>query len=405
MLSMTNFFLFILRMIFGQSAGSASVSLHTVLPASWPYFNKAGMNSGGFSLWAAASWPDKVAEYPDYSLPNMTARMQQLSGCDAGFEACIVNGSTSDILNLGSLNGLAYLPDEFGAVRPLPRPLGELGIKNQFKDAPVFGPTIDCVELLANPLDELKRGTYFGGPVIIGSNADESAYKGPDRRMTEEEYIGPGGWIETYVTPQFAGQNYNNLAQPNMQSVLPQHYAWNSTNVDGTMRYHTITVGTRNYSQSYQAAFHAQSDCRYSCAAQRAAQLIASMGHTVYLHLFNAPSSETHPFATHGSDIKYLFLKIAAEQGAAEVQLACTMAVLWTSFAATGEPSASDADEFTLRDEISVWPPYTLHNPVYAKLNGFEDDEPILSVEHASGYSQGQCQFWENLVPPTAYCE
>jgi carboxylesterase type B len=40
-------------MIFGQSAGAASTSLHTVLPKSWPYFNKAAMDSGAFVTWCA----------------------------------------------------------------------------------------------------------------------------------------------------------------------------------------------------------------------------------------------------------------------------------------------------------------------------------------------------------------
>lgn len=40
-------------MIFGQSAGAASVSLHATLPASWPYFAKAAMSSGAFATWNA----------------------------------------------------------------------------------------------------------------------------------------------------------------------------------------------------------------------------------------------------------------------------------------------------------------------------------------------------------------
>jgi carboxylesterase type B len=47
-------------MVFGQSAGAASVSIHTVLPQSWPYFHKAGMASGGYALFASATWADKV---------------------------------------------------------------------------------------------------------------------------------------------------------------------------------------------------------------------------------------------------------------------------------------------------------------------------------------------------------
>ena len=183
-------------MIFGQSAGAASVSIHTVSEASWPYFHKAGahciafqlmqprsafhrmqpsvhggadrltrplhsgMDSGGYTLWATATWAEKTAEYQSYTLANMTRRMTAISGCvpsDSAnvIEECLLTGSTADVLLLGTYNGLAYLPNSDG--QRVGGPMEELGITNQFKDAPVFGPTLDCVEIKANPLDELKR--------------------------------------------------------------------------------------------------------------------------------------------------------------------------------------------------------------------------------------------------------
>lgn len=39
--------------IFGESAGSGSVSCHLVMPASWPYFSKAMMESGPMAPWIA----------------------------------------------------------------------------------------------------------------------------------------------------------------------------------------------------------------------------------------------------------------------------------------------------------------------------------------------------------------
>jgi carboxylesterase type B len=37
-------------MIFGESAGAGAVSNHVVMKKSWPYFNNAAMQSGGFQV-------------------------------------------------------------------------------------------------------------------------------------------------------------------------------------------------------------------------------------------------------------------------------------------------------------------------------------------------------------------
>lgn len=46
--------------IFGQSAGGVSVSFHTLLPQSWPYFNRAIIQSGtALDPWVINS-PDRM---------------------------------------------------------------------------------------------------------------------------------------------------------------------------------------------------------------------------------------------------------------------------------------------------------------------------------------------------------
>lgn len=46
------------RQVFGQSAGAASTSIHTLLPESYQYFNKAGAASGGYSTFSGATWAE-----------------------------------------------------------------------------------------------------------------------------------------------------------------------------------------------------------------------------------------------------------------------------------------------------------------------------------------------------------
>ena len=137
---------------------------------------------------------------------------------------------------------------------------------------------------------------YFGGPIIIGSNHDESATKGADRHM-DETASAFAEWAQTYVQPQFTTAMYSNKAEPDIATALADHYPISN--------YHSFHLSTgKSFSASYQAAFHAQSDCRYSCPAHRAADIISARGDTVYHYLFNAPSTARTPFATHGSDIK-----------------------------------------------------------------------------------------------------
>ena len=164
----------------------------------------------------------------------------------------------------------------------------------------------------------------------VNHSAADASPGNPDvkyRQMANEDYL---QWIRDFVDPQFAGLNYNNRPT-DMSALLPSYY--------NESLFETIVVWHKHFSRPYQAAFHSQSDCRYSCPAHRGAALIAGMGHPVYLHLFNSPSMRTIPFATHGSDIKLMFLKVAGDVTDAELQLSAAMGILWTNFARDSDPN------------------------------------------------------------------
>jgi hypothetical protein len=211
-------------MIFGQSAGSASVSLHTTLPASWPYFAKAGMASGEvrtarppalpaerqrarrlsespggggaaqYATWNAATWADRVAVFPDFALPAMAKEL----GCSlvSGdlVETCFLAASTSALLQVlitllicCAVRGVkrwsstsCFLASALPQVADRSAPteflngsytrISDTSVTNQFKGAPPFSPTIDCVEIMEASWYQLAKGVVFPGPVLLGSN-------------------------------------------------------------------------------------------------------------------------------------------------------------------------------------------------------------------------------------------
>jgi hypothetical protein len=72
----------------------------------------------------------------------------------------------------------------------------------------VFGPTIDCVEVTASPLNLLKKGQYFGGPALLGSNGAEAALRLQTvDTIRPEEY---SGWLQQNARPPFATSSYAN---------------------------------------------------------------------------------------------------------------------------------------------------------------------------------------------------
>ena len=72
----------------------------------------------------------------------------------------------------------------------------------------MFGPTIDCVEVTAGPLDLLKKGQYFGGPALLGSNSAEAALRLQTvETIRPEEYF---VWLQQNARPPFAMSSYAN---------------------------------------------------------------------------------------------------------------------------------------------------------------------------------------------------
>ena len=132
--------------LFGESAGSGSVSFHLVTPISGNVVRRAVMESGTLN----APWsflPPAAANYGSRLLVNKV-------GCDASM---IQTNYTSAMDCIRSVDAAQWAAVTFGAGFPLV-------------------PTIDGLAILKDPATLLEEGNFPAMQIIVGSNKDEGFF-------------------------------------------------------------------------------------------------------------------------------------------------------------------------------------------------------------------------------------
>jgi carboxylesterase type B len=146
-------------MIFGESAGATSMSMHLVMPESEGLYHAVAIDSGAFNQWAYRSWDDAIDIWS-----NITGAM----GCTDWPEPldCMLTKTTADLLTVED----AYYGNATG--RNLPHPEAINGTQ--------WGPVVDGVLLKASPMKLLFEGGTKDSPlpnanvpILMGSNSDE----------------------------------------------------------------------------------------------------------------------------------------------------------------------------------------------------------------------------------------
>lgn len=142
-------------MIFGESAGATSMSLHLVMPENKGLFHAVAIDSGAFNQWAYRSWDDALDIWE-----NITHAM----GCDQWGEPldCMLQKTTAELLTVAD----AYYGNATG--RNLPHPEAINGTQ--------WGPVVEGVLLPKSPMELLFDGEDLPNPdvpVLMGSNSDE----------------------------------------------------------------------------------------------------------------------------------------------------------------------------------------------------------------------------------------
>ncbi|CAJ1374139.1 unnamed protein product [Effrenium voratum] len=262
-------------MIFGQSAGAGSVSMHLAMPASQDLFSSALMESGGFSGWSAQ--PMKLSEQWYSKLLNQT-------GCPD--VACLL-ALPADQLRA------AYLQIPHG--RCCEDLMGNAFIP--------WAPTVDGVELAQHPLDLAKAGKVNRVPTVIGTNMDDGASWSLDYNQTESDF--KAMFAKQYGSAA-AAEVYLNASHPRMAARSDGWWAYD----------------------------RAVTDQNFFCSTLEAAK---GLQQPVFQYLFNFSDSRT-PVVQHSDELPFVFKNLPSDATGDEESLSEEVLLSWYRLAAFGNP-------------------------------------------------------------------
>ena len=274
--------------IAGESAGSHSVSLHLVSPASAGLFHRAIMESG----YASFKW--RTGEDAETQGHEFAAAL----GCSdidtSLLVACLRSKSRDQVL-------LARPP-------ALLEQILETG-RSQWT------PIVDGFEIPDQPRFLYRRGAFSRVPVMLGANRDE-------------------GW--TFVNRSFPGE------------VTPEQY---DAAVNAEFGADAARILTRypaaDFASPKDALAKLAGDVEYVCEARRVARMMAGAKAPVFLYSFEY---EVDPVVldrvAHGLEVNFVFgnnfgppLFAPYVLGLTDLALSNAMSGYWTRFAATGNPN------------------------------------------------------------------
>jgi len=330
-------------MIFGESAGSASVSNHLVQKASWPYYTRAAMESGP----PAADWIAMTMANANQNLKTVAAHL----GCSdtaASLRSCLMTKNTTELFEAGRHLASHQLV--------------------------TWAPVIDGVSLTAHPHELVQSGQIHHVPVLLGTNRDEGTTF--TSIGLEENQTGFNEWV---------GREFGSLPGVNasVRDQIIQHYPCSEF------------VASKYGSACYNASSQAVGDYAMTCPARRAARWLSAPGGSpgVFLYYFRKELSlvpaieweQKKPMGVfHGSELALVFdfkpLLLTKEERALSVQTVS----YWTTFAATGNPGTGATPHGNAGMQ---WPAYNATTDSVLAI-----DIPV-AVE--VGLKRERCDFWD----------
>jgi para-nitrobenzyl esterase len=321
--------------IAGNSAGSLSVGLHLLSPASHGLFERAIMQ-GGFPSYRWRTGEDAETQ---------AAALAAALGCTdaAQVVTCLRAKTPAQVLS-----ALPVGTEQFA----------ETGRTH-------WSPVVDGLVIPDQPRMLFEIGTFSRVPIIIGSNRDE-------------------GW--TFVSRSFPGD----MTQEQYESALETEFGADAPAILAAYR-------AKKYASPKDALAQAVTDAEYACGAKRLAQLIERTNTPVYLYQFDYVVDAVAPGrAVHGLDINFLFGTNVGVPllpppttyilSAEDLEFSGVMAGYWRRFAGSGNPNRGNKT-------IAHWPAFK--RPA-GKGRG-ADRYLILDAPVGTGkrLREAQCAFWE----------
>lgn len=285
--------------IFGQSAGSRSVSLLLLSPLSRGLFHKAIAQSGGPIIGSEYLSPafngDKAA------VSKMGEELARRLGCEgSGAVACMRSKAAREVVAAAACN------------------------TSLFADEIFFAPVFDGRVLPKDPSAAFADGRQHRVPVIVGSTANEGAlYLRGEKNLTLARY-------EEFLRSRFGA------AAAQAQVLFP---AATDAEVPSAID-RVITAGANAEPARY------------------VARMTQKWGGRAFVYRFSrVPGTQLarQAGAFHGVDLAYVFGNMAAASGydATDLELSRQMMGSWVNFARTGEPNGPGLPRWPAYDAAS----------------------------------------------------
>ncbi|KAL0969976.1 hypothetical protein UPYG_G00235470 [Umbra pygmaea] len=331
-------------MLFGESAGSASVGLHLLSPGSRGLFKRAVLQSGSPN----APW----AVLTQQQAWNRSLSLGKLVGCPlapvALLEECLQTAPVEDLI-----------------IQQLNAPATPSLIE------PPFRPSVDGGFLPDMPEVLLRKGHFLKTEVLIGLNKDEGTYF-------------------LFGTPGFNITSQSPLSRENfLKGVMLELPGWSEITRDASILQYTDWTDENNGILNRDSLAQMVGDHNFNCPVLEFAKRYTEHGGQARLYLFSHRSS-TNPWPVwmgvmHGYEIEFVFgMPLNSTLGYLEEEVIMSKRIMkyWANLARTGDPRMEEED----------WPVFTLEQQEYITLNCAP---PLIRKKLAAN----QCQFWTNFLP------
>ncbi|XP_052542096.1 cholinesterase isoform X6 [Tympanuchus pallidicinctus] len=334
--------------IFGESAGSASVSYHILSPKSHPLFTRAIMQSGS----ANAPWTAVPASEARRRTVALAKQLQCPTSDETELILCLQDQDPKDILE------------------------NEVYVVNYFSLLHIyFCPTVDGDFLVDMPETLVENGIFKQTQILVGVNKDEGTsflvYGVPGFSKDSDSLINKTQF-EVALTLSFP-----QASQLAIESIIFQYTDWENEQKPEHYR---------------DAMDDVIGDYHIICPVMEFAKKIAEVGNNVFFYFFEHRSSKL-PWpewmgVMHGYEIEFVFglpLERRVNYTKAEEILSRSMLRYWASFAKTGNPNGTLING-------TRWPVFTSTEQKYLTLN--TDASEVLTKLRAQ-----QCRFWNIFFP------
>lgn len=332
--------------IFGESAGSGSVSHHLLSPLSNNLFSRAIMQSGV----AIAPW----ATDTELNMAN-SLHVAKWLGCPEELELMVkcLQKTTADLL--------------LAAQELIPR----LGLVST-----PFCPVVDGKFIVRDPLETLQNGLYDPKNVIVGVNENE------------------GNYFLLYYAQRF---NYENLtvAPARFREEIPKIVATKGPlQIEAIVYEYTDWSDPNGTSKNLVALEKILGDSSFTCSSYEFAKTYSERSNVFFYNYKHRNPLNQWPSwagALHGDEIAFIFgepLDTRKKYAREQIDFSRRMMRYWANFARTGNPNC-----FTNQRCKNTWPLFESDNPNYINLdvNGcFISKEPLRAR---------QCMFWQKFLP------